>query len=323
LDLNSLTLTEIIHIQNELSAHLARHYQKCQALLFTDIVGSTAYFSRFGNEVGRRLHQRHIDLINNSIQGIGGWIVDTAGDGAFLSFEHVSNALEFVSRFQSLRGAENLGIPPEHHIKTRTAIHWGTVLTDGKIVSGDPVNLCAKLVSATPSEQVYLSQSVFAELLTEQRLRCLPVEPILIPGLERAIEAFSYSYLDLDRYPQAILIQESGETFNLPQQPVTTFGRLKEYNGRKANDIVLTHGDPALTQHISRWHFEIRRMPTGLILRSLTVQPTEVCGKAIGRGEEAAITAGAIVRVSNVLTLQFLKHSHSTSTELEQPTTIY
>ena len=83
LDTDSLTLTEIIQLQTQLSQTLQRRFEKQLALCFTDVAGSTQYFARYGDEAGRRLTQRHIDLLSAQLPKTEGRIVDTAGDGAF------------------------------------------------------------------------------------------------------------------------------------------------------------------------------------------------------------------------------------------------
>src|SRR5438876_508462 len=62
-ELEQLTMTEIIRLQDTLSQVLKRRFEKNMALVFTDIVGSTPYFQRFGNEAGRGRQQRHFDLL--------------------------------------------------------------------------------------------------------------------------------------------------------------------------------------------------------------------------------------------------------------------
>src|SRR5687768_15534033 len=81
LDVNNLGLTQIIQLQNHLSRVLRQRFERERALVFTDVVGSTAYFQQFGNEAGRRLVQRHLDLVAWAVERTGGRIVDTAGDG--------------------------------------------------------------------------------------------------------------------------------------------------------------------------------------------------------------------------------------------------
>ena len=305
-DFESLNLTEIIRLQNELSALLARRFEKTLALAFSDVTGSTAYFARFGNEAGRRLQQRHVDLIVKSLEGSSGRIVDTVGDGVFLCFPHVETAVEVLGGFQPLRLQENFHLPPEHQMTTRIGIHWGTVLTDGIIVTGDPVNLCAKLAATAQPGEIRITKPAFLELTVQQRLRCRPIGPVKVAGANEPMEMFAFSWADPVRFPIAVVIAETGEQIPLPPQPIITFGRLREMNGTQANDIVLTHKDSSRAQHISRWHFEVRRAPEGLILRSVSTQHTQVNGKSICKGEETPISAGTVVRLSDVLTLRFI-----------------
>jgi hypothetical protein len=248
------------------------------------VTGSTAYFARFGNEAGRRLQQRHVDLIVQSLEILSGRIVDTVGDGVFLCFPHVETAVEVLGRFQTLRLQENSHVPPEHQMTTRIGIHWGTVLTDGVIVTGDPVNLCAKFAATAQPGEIRITKPAFLELTVQQRLRCRPIGPVKVAGANEPMEMFTFAWADPVRFPIAVVIAETGEQIPLPPQPIITFGRLREMNGTQANDIVLTHKDSSRAQQISRWHFEVRRAPEGLILRSVSTQPTEVNGKPICKG---------------------------------------
>ncbi len=318
----SLNLTEIIRLQNQLSALLARRFKKTHALAFSDVTGSTAYFARFGNEAGRGLQQRHVDLIATSLEGSSGRIVDTVGDGVFVCFPDVETALEILGRFQTIRLQENDHFPQEHHMTTRIGIHWGTVLTDGVIVTGDPVNLCAKLAATAQPSEIRITKPAFLELTLQRRLRCRPIGPVKLAGVNEPMDIFGFCWADPVRFPVAVLIAETGEQLPLPPQPVITFGRLREMNGTRANDIVLTHKDPSRAQHISRWHFEIRRTPEGLILRSVSTQPTEVNGKTICKGEETSISAGTVVRLADVLTLRFIADSSDQASEDNVVTTV-
>lgn len=322
LDFESLTLTEIIRLQNELSALLARRFEKTLSLAFGDVTGSTAYFARFGNEAGRRLQQRHVDLIVKSLGESSGHIVDTVGDGVFLAFPHVEAAVQVLCRFQALRLQENSHLPPDHQMMTRIGIHWGTVLTDGVIVTGDPVNLCAKFAATAQPGEIRITKPAFLELTLQQRLRCRPIGPVNVAGANEPMDMFIFAWADPVRFPIAVIIAETGEEIPLPPHSIITFGRLREMNGLRANDIVLTHSDSSRAQQISRWHFEVRRAPEGLMLRSVSTQPTEVDGKAVTKGEETAISAGTVVRLSDVLTLRFVSGLSETASDETAVTTI-
>jgi hypothetical protein len=101
-----------------------------------------------------------------------------------------------------------------------------------------------------------------------------------------------------------VLIEETGLQIALPQQDIVSFGRLHEPEGARANDIVLAHPDPARTRQISRWHFELRRAPEGLRLRTLSDGVTTVDGQPVGRGVELPVRSGTRIGVAETLTLR-------------------
>jgi class 3 adenylate cyclase len=96
-DPTTLSMTEIIRLQTLLSHELARRFEVDAALAFSDVVGSTAYFARFGDEAGRQLQQLHIDLLAAGLPDHGGRIVDTAGDGVFACFPIAAPAAAAMS----------------------------------------------------------------------------------------------------------------------------------------------------------------------------------------------------------------------------------
>ena len=111
---------------------------------------------------------------------------------------------------------------------------------------------------------------------------------------------------DPQAFPRRVLIQETGEELPLPQQDVVAFGRLAEHDGMPANDIVLNHPNPELARRVSRWHFELRRQPDGLMLRALSNDSTLLDGLPVVRGAVVPVRAGAVIRVADTLSLHLL-----------------
>ena len=71
IDFATLSMTEIIRLQNLLQQELTRRFERYMALAFSDIVGSTPYFARFGDAAGRQLQQLHFDLLAAACQRAG------------------------------------------------------------------------------------------------------------------------------------------------------------------------------------------------------------------------------------------------------------
>ncbi len=315
IDLDALSLNETIQLQTRLSETLKRRFERFLALAFTDIANSTNYFATFGNEAGRALQLRHLDVVEKIVQKFDGRIVDVAGDGAFTCFTGVDNAVNAMANLQQQIEIQNSTLDRDHQLGVRAGIHWGAVLTDGNVVTGKDVNLCARIAATAAPSEIRLTLPAFQELPNAQRLRCIYLPPESAKGFTEPVPLVRFQWREISSgAPGRVRIQETGEEIRLPDQDAITFGRLREYGGQPANDIVLSLPEPQHTLSISRWHIELRRRADGWILRSLTDKSVEVDGRPVTRGDEICVHSGSITRLSNVITLEFLGEA-SGSTE--------
>jgi class 3 adenylate cyclase len=306
LPLDTLSMTEIIRLQTLLSQELTRRFEVSATVCFTDVVGSTAYFARFGDARGRQLQQLHVDALERALQAHGGRLVDTAGDGAVSVFADAAQAALAMCALQQDLNAANRHRERDHQIVLRVGLHHGRVLTDGVQVTGDVMNLCARIAASAEPGQIRLSHDCFRELDNLLRLRCRPLGDVALKGAGRAIALLSLHWLDRSRFPVALRVRETGEQIDLPLQDIISFGRLDIIEGMPANDVVLALPDVMATRQISRWHVELRRRPDGYVLRSVSTHPTVVDGRPLQRGDEAPALPGSVVVLSGVITLDLL-----------------
>jgi class 3 adenylate cyclase len=305
-DVSTLSMTEIIRLQNMLQQELTRRFERRAALAFSDIADSTAYCERFGDAAGRQLQQLHLDLLNACLPGRLGRIVDTAGDGAFLAFPAADAAIEALIDFQQLVSVDNATRAREHQLKVRIGAHWGPVLTDGTTVTGDAVNVCARVAASARGGEMRITRDMYYELAPKHRLHCRPLGLADLKGVSREVELLAFDWRDRTLFPTRVRLEEIGEEIELPQQDIVSFGRLRELEGRPANDVVLTLPDPHQAQQISRWHFELRRFADGYRLRPVSEAVTEVDGITVAKGHEVPVRPGTKVRVGRVLSISFI-----------------
>ena len=321
-DASSMTMTDIIRLQTVLSQELARRFERVAALAFTDIVGSTAYFTEFGDEAGRRLQQLHFDLLEQSMAGgtgsNPGRIVDTAGDGAFACFASAGAAVQAMAALQNRISHENVNRPRLHQLSVRIGLHWGHVLTDGVQVTGDVVNLCARLVATARAGEIRLSRELFQELGPELRRLCRPLGQVNLKGIARGIELMALLWRDPVRFPSQLVIRESGERIVVPPQDTVCFGRAETVDLTTANDVVLGLPDALAAKQVSRRHFELRARPDGYVLKALSSQLTEVDGVTLPRDQELPIRPGSCVRLAGVMTLDFVSPSLADEGTIDQ-----
>ncbi len=309
IDYDALSLTDLIKLQAEIERETRARYEKPVALVFTDVVGSTAYFERHGDAAGRALLQRHLDLLDSVMSLHQGRVVDTAGDGAFCTFQRLLPAVLAMSELQSQIATDNARRSVDHKLGLRIGIHMGEVLTDGVIVTGDAVHMAARVSNTADAGEIHLTQTTMMQLPPAFRVRCKPLPAARLKGFAEAVPLASMEWRDTRVFPTRVTIEETYQTLDLPSMDVVRFGRLEEHDGKPANEVVLAHADPQVMRRISRWHFELHRRPQGMFLRVVSRANTEVDGQVVGLGEEVQVKPGSVIKLGWVITIRLQSDS--------------
>ncbi len=145
----------------------AREVRKTVTVLFADVTGSTALGERLDPEAFRRVMARYFDAARTCLEGHGGTVEKFIGDAVMAVFGvpqvHEDDALRAVRAAVELRAALrelNEELERQHgvRIQIRIGVNTGEVVTgdasaEQKLVTGDAVNVAARLVaSAAPGE---------------------------------------------------------------------------------------------------------------------------------------------------------------------------
>ena len=131
------------------------------------------------------------------------------------------------------------------------------------------------------------------------------------------MELLELPWRDSARFPGQVLVHESGECLLLPPLDILCFGRGEATQSPAFHDIILAVPDAMATRQISRRHFELHSRTEGYVLKPLSSQLTEVDGVVVQRDQEWPIGPGSVVRLAQVVTLEFLSASPSTRDEAD------
>lgn len=142
------------------------------AVLFTDLIGSTAMYSRTGDAPAFRIVTDHFAVIQSIVARHDGTIVKTIGDAVMAAFvdpvECFDAALELDDSVQTLSAD---GEP----LRLRVGFHAGPCIAmranDRIDYFGTTVNLAARLQSLAKAGEVTLARSVAERPAVAQRLR--------------------------------------------------------------------------------------------------------------------------------------------------------
>ncbi len=165
------------------------------ALLFTDLSGSTALYTRAGDAAAFKVVQRHFDVLRRPIEQCSGTIVKTIGDAIMVAFKDEVDALHAGLQMQRAFAEFRASEPDCAQVGLKVGVHAGpcyAVTANGAIdYFGQTVNLAARLEGQAKAGQVVASKEVYeraqgSALLQEFRL--LGTERAALKGIEGDFE---------------------------------------------------------------------------------------------------------------------------------------
>ena len=121
------------------------------AILFTDMVNSTAIASRLGDARWKALIARHHQIVRQALKHYGGTEIDTAGDGFFASFRGPAAAIRCACRISE--EVRQLGV------EVRAGVHFGECERVGGKLAGLAVVVGARVMALGGAGDVLVTGS--------------------------------------------------------------------------------------------------------------------------------------------------------------------
>jgi class 3 adenylate cyclase/tetratricopeptide (TPR) repeat protein len=185
----------------------ARELRKTVTVLFCDVAGSTALGERLDPESLRRVMARYFEAMKAAIERHGGTVEKFIGDAVMAVFGvpvlHEDDALRGVRAAAEMRGAvTDLNKELERDYGTtlelRIGVNTGGVVTGTKerLVTGDAVNVAARLEQAASSNEVLLGEETFR--LVRDAVETEALEPLELKGKAEPLTAFRLVAVPLD-----------------------------------------------------------------------------------------------------------------------------
>ncbi len=178
-----------------------REVRKTVTVLFSDLAGSTALGERLDPESLRRVMDRYFERMSAVVESHGGVVEKFIGDAVMAVFGipvlHEDDALRAVRAAAGMRAAlvalnEELATDFEVGIEVRTGVNTGEVVTgqggDQRLVTGDAVNVAARLEQAAAAGDILVGESTYR--LVRDAVVAEPVEPLTLKGKADPVPAY-------------------------------------------------------------------------------------------------------------------------------------
>lgn len=166
-------------------------YQRVEvAVLFTDLVGSTAYFEKHGDAAGMALIEQHNELLFPIVEANAGRVIKTIGDAIMAAFECPGDAATAAVQMQRRLKAYNEGAPHHARILIRIGINAGTAIEREGDLFGDVVNAAARVEGLASGGQVLISERACMALPAPFDVPVFLFDAVMVKGKSLPIEVF-------------------------------------------------------------------------------------------------------------------------------------
>lgn len=161
-----------------------------RAVLFTDIVGSSAYFERYGDQAGLAMLERHNRLLFPQVKLYQGNIVKTIGDAIMAGFPSAASAVMSAVCMQHELERHNQSQPEHERILVRIGINYGLVLDRGGDLFGDVVNAAARAESLANGGQILILSAVESQLSPTFETPRVLFDAVRLKGKQEPVEVY-------------------------------------------------------------------------------------------------------------------------------------
>ena len=156
---SELAITEAVDEWNKPAPVETKSAKEFVAVLFTDIVGSTALTQERGDDAAQLVVHEHNSIVRDALALHGGKEIKHTGDGIMATFGQITNAVEGAVAMQLAcmrANADN----PELGLGLCIGVNAGEPIHEDGDIFGTPVQMAARVSSKAEGEEIAVSNLV-------------------------------------------------------------------------------------------------------------------------------------------------------------------
>ncbi|HUO43703.1 MAG TPA: adenylate/guanylate cyclase domain-containing protein [Burkholderiales bacterium] len=168
----------------------------CLAVLFADVSDSTRLYEKMGDTGAFGQIRECLQLLTDSAQQAGGWVVKTIGDGVMCAFENPDAAARAAMEMQ--KGlAQRPAARGKAKLTIRIGFHYGNVLRENRDVYGDTVNTASRVAGLAAAGQILMTEAARAGLSAALQSQVRSLEALPVKGKVEAVDVRELQWQDV------------------------------------------------------------------------------------------------------------------------------
>jgi TolB-like protein/class 3 adenylate cyclase/Tfp pilus assembly protein PilF len=157
--------------------------RRLAAILFTDIVGSTAIMQK-DEQIALSLNKRYVAVLKQYILSHGGEILNDFGDGSLCSFSSATEAMHCAIEIQ-----RELQVEPK--VPLRIGLHVGEIFFDDGKAMGDGVNVASRVQSLGVANSILFSSEINTKIKNQPEFKSISLGKFHFKHVDESIEVFA------------------------------------------------------------------------------------------------------------------------------------
>ncbi len=222
------------------------------AVLFTDMVGSTALASSLDANAADELRRGHFSILRQAIAEAGGTEVKNLGDGLMVVFGSASASLSCAVGMQ--QGVERDNRGREQSVGLRIGLSIGEVSREDDDYFGDPVIAAARLCARCESGRVLAADMVRGMAGRRNRHVCRPLGELTLKGLPDPVATVDVAWEPIGRtdagtpspLPGRLAVPPAVGVVGRDAETASMSEAFKRVAGGEGREVVLISGEAGL-----------------------------------------------------------------------------
>ena len=192
------------------------------AVMFTDMVGYTALLQA-DEQAGLDKRERYVSALETHHDACGGTIVQRLGDGSMSMFPSSLAAVQAAVAIQQELAAQD--------VQVRIGLHVGEVIIEPERLTGEAVNIAARIESFAVPGGVLLSEAAYDQIKNRSEITVVHLGQFKLKNVGRPFELCAVKADGLV-VPDPAALTGKGERFalpaNLPRPSAPVLGRAAD-----------------------------------------------------------------------------------------------
>ena len=164
--------------------------RKLAAIMLADIAGFSALMERDETRTYQRLRALRDEIVLPKVAEYGGRIVKTTGDGFLAIFPSATASLGCGITIQRVNIAQEMMKDEQERFHLRIGINLGDVVVDGDDVSGDGVNIAARLEPLAPGDGICVSGAIRDQVREDLGVELEDIGEQHVKNISRPVRAY-------------------------------------------------------------------------------------------------------------------------------------